>query len=236
MNSLDVLGSFEDVKVDSSFSFRIDKVNIELEEWPYTSSYFDFVICFETLEHLKYNPAWFASEANRVLKSGGLFLLTTPNSSSLRAMFNVLSGRSPFTYPHFIVYKCKLNSLAHPKEYSFVEIQSLVHNAGFKVVNHSTFSPYDNYTPHQCIGSDSNSLRVCLYRFNNVIRAAKRIGYDMRLAGDTHFLLSEKVSAPINILFPELYHTIGLQQTTAFSSKGYWSNHLRSTSCDKVVI
>ncbi len=46
----------------------------------------DLVICSETIEHLPNQHHLFA-ETSRILKSKGIFILTTPNSSSLRSRF-----------------------------------------------------------------------------------------------------------------------------------------------------
>ena len=116
-----------------------------------------------------------------------------------------------------------------------MEIRALVENAGFMVVNHSSFSPYDNYMPHRCIGVEQDYLHKCLYRFNTVIRSARALGFDMLLSGDTHFLLSEKVQSPVNILYPELYHVIGGEQSIAFDALNYWRFYLQSQKCSSVA-
>jgi SAM-dependent methyltransferase len=46
----------------------------------------DLVICSETIEHLPNQHHLFVETA-RILKPGGIFILTTPNSSSLRSRF-----------------------------------------------------------------------------------------------------------------------------------------------------
>ncbi|MBK5278516.1 MAG: class I SAM-dependent methyltransferase [Bacteroidia bacterium] len=47
----------------------------------------DLVLCSETIEHLPNQHHLFV-EVSRILKSGGIFILTTPNSSSLRSRFS----------------------------------------------------------------------------------------------------------------------------------------------------
>ncbi len=47
----------------------------------------DIVICCETIEHLP-NQYFLFQETARILKPGGTFILTTPNSSSLRSRFS----------------------------------------------------------------------------------------------------------------------------------------------------
>jgi SAM-dependent methyltransferase len=47
----------------------------------------DITIIAETIEHLP-NQFFFFSEASKILKAGGILLLTTPNTSSLRSRFS----------------------------------------------------------------------------------------------------------------------------------------------------
>jgi len=60
---------------------------------PFDSETFDYFISIETIEHLK-NPWMFISEANRVLKSGGTFIITTPNIETIQnRIYFLLWGR-----------------------------------------------------------------------------------------------------------------------------------------------
>ena len=59
---------------------------------PFGDDQFDLVWCGETLEHLV-DPGAMIAEARRVLKDGGLFLVTTPNQARLRVAFEALAGR-----------------------------------------------------------------------------------------------------------------------------------------------
>jgi len=60
---------------------------IDLQKsFPLPDATVDLVICSETIEHLP-NQHHLFIETARILKSGGIFILTTPNSSSLRSRF-----------------------------------------------------------------------------------------------------------------------------------------------------
>jgi SAM-dependent methyltransferase len=56
----------------------IDKVNIDRSPLPYADAQFDAVTCSEVIEHLE-NFRALLREAHRVLKPGGVLVLTTPN-------------------------------------------------------------------------------------------------------------------------------------------------------------
>lgn len=66
---------------------------------PYKSSSFDLIFAGEVIEHVV-DTDLFLKEVNRVLKPGGILLLTTPNLSSLENRIRLLFGR----YPLFIDY------------------------------------------------------------------------------------------------------------------------------------
>ncbi len=60
---------------------------IDLQKtFPIESNTADIVICAETIEHLPNQHHLFV-EVSRILKSDGVFVLTTPNTSSLRSRF-----------------------------------------------------------------------------------------------------------------------------------------------------
>jgi SAM-dependent methyltransferase len=62
--------------------------HIDLQKtFPIETGAADVVILGETIEHLP-NQHFFFVEASRILKPGGVLLLTTPNSSSLRSRFS----------------------------------------------------------------------------------------------------------------------------------------------------
>ena len=64
----------------------VDKLDLQ-KIFPIRDASVDVVICCETIEHLP-NQYFFFQETSRILKPGGIFILTTPNSSSLRSRFS----------------------------------------------------------------------------------------------------------------------------------------------------
>ena len=80
-------------------------VNIELDPFylkqgnhiqvPFKDASFNAVIATEILEHL-ISPLEMISEGARILKSGGFFIITTPNVSHIGAVLKLILGRSNY--------------------------------------------------------------------------------------------------------------------------------------------
>ena len=64
----------------------VHKIDLQ-QKFPIADALMDIVICCETIEHLP-NQYFLFQETSRILKPGGIFILTTPNSSSLRSRFS----------------------------------------------------------------------------------------------------------------------------------------------------
>ncbi len=70
-------------------------LNIDEQDLPFTDNSFDIVFCGELIEHL-FDPDHLLQEIRRVLKPGGLCILTTPNLSSWVNRIALLLGYQPF--------------------------------------------------------------------------------------------------------------------------------------------
>lgn len=93
--------------------FNINAIQANAMNLPFRASSFDTVVSFETIEHLD-NPALFLNQIRRVLKNGGLLILSTPNKF--------------YTSP--LVSK-PLNPY-HVTEFYLGELIKLLLNSGFK--------------------------------------------------------------------------------------------------------
>jgi 2-polyprenyl-3-methyl-5-hydroxy-6-metoxy-1,4-benzoquinol methylase len=116
--------------------YHCDYFDAEVERFPYDDGIFDTVVCSEVIEHLKQDPAHMIAEINRVLKPGGRLILTTPNITSVFALYRLLSGAHPQVWS---VYTGK-DGDRHNREYTPAEIRKLLQWAGFSDVDLKTFS------------------------------------------------------------------------------------------------
>jgi 2-polyprenyl-3-methyl-5-hydroxy-6-metoxy-1,4-benzoquinol methylase len=74
--------------------FKVLKVNLEHDTFPFQEQEIEVVVCNQILEHLK-NIFLPLSEMDRVLKIGGHLIIGIPNLAALHNRFFVLSGRQP---------------------------------------------------------------------------------------------------------------------------------------------
>lgn len=108
--------------------FHYDHFNGEEAQFPYPDSTFDMVLNCEILEHLILDPTHLLCECHRVLKPGGLLLLTTPNVLAFQNLWRLGSGRNIYDlYSGYGVYG------RHNREYTPSETISLVKGCGFSV-------------------------------------------------------------------------------------------------------
>jgi 2-polyprenyl-3-methyl-5-hydroxy-6-metoxy-1,4-benzoquinol methylase len=74
--------------------FKCVAVNLETDVFPFPDAHFDVVVCNQVLEHLKnvYRPL---TEIWRVMKSGGVLLLSVPNLAALHNRILMALGLQP---------------------------------------------------------------------------------------------------------------------------------------------
>jgi ubiquinone/menaquinone biosynthesis C-methylase UbiE len=148
-------------------------IDLESEPIPAGDETFDFVICSEVLEHMDVDPMYMMSEINRVLKTGGTLVLTTPNACSTRSIWKILRGYEPYFY---MQYQTDRSPYRHNYEYSPGSLVKILNASGFsgKVWTEDSFE--DGFF------EDITRLRQIGYTFNDA------------LIGDNIFSVSKKVS------------------------------------------
>ncbi len=92
--------------------------------YPFAEGYFDAVVCSEVLEHV-WRPETVHAEAFRLLKPGGVYLISTPNHYWID---NVLSQHVNIAYDPSRPW-----TMEHIRQYTPVMHQHLLTQAGFKV-------------------------------------------------------------------------------------------------------
>jgi glycosyltransferase involved in cell wall biosynthesis/SAM-dependent methyltransferase len=118
-----------------TFECAIDHFDAEKDRFPYPDGHFSTVICGELIEHLFEDPMHLMSEANRILKPGGHFVVTTPNIAALRGISAILQGYHPGFFHAYIKPAEGATEVdaRHNREYAPREIHQLLENSGFEV-------------------------------------------------------------------------------------------------------
>jgi SAM-dependent methyltransferase len=115
-------------RYDECHTFAYDYFNSELEQFPYPDDSFDVVLFCEILEHLTLDPTHVLNEIHRVLRPGGLILLTTPNMLRWEHLRDLALGKNiNDPYSGYGVYG------RHNREYAPQEVIRLLEECGFSV-------------------------------------------------------------------------------------------------------
>ena len=112
-------------------------------------SSYDTILCWETMEHLNFNPVKFVRELLRILKPGGRVCITVPNKASFQNVTALLLGRGEEklidTYYYFEDYESngkKACFAFHWREYSPPELGRLFATAGFAIERCGSFTAF----------------------------------------------------------------------------------------------
>lgn len=126
------------------------KANLDLG-FPWSDGTFDAVLSTEGIEHLE-NHFSFLREVHRILKKGGLLVLTTPNITALRSRVRFL-GSGFFGRDSRPLNEVSRHPLHHIGLATFPELRYELHVSGFRLmeVRHTHVKPisycYAIYTP-----------------------------------------------------------------------------------------
>jgi SAM-dependent methyltransferase len=112
--------------------FRIGSLNDRL---PFPNDCFDAVVSIEGVEYLQ-QPCHFVRECNRVLRPGGVLIVTAPNISSLRSRWRwfVTGFHNKSGYPLDEKEGCG----DQMRMLSFPELRYMLHTSGFQIQRIST--------------------------------------------------------------------------------------------------
>lgn len=122
--------------------------DIELAAMPVESGTVDAVVLTEVIEHLFVNPLFCLTEINRILKPGGMLLLSTPNLRCIKNRIAFARGdmatviEDPFSA---FLMKLQLGHCGHVRTYDPDEIRAMLDRLGFESEFH--FRSFDFWDP-----------------------------------------------------------------------------------------
>jgi SAM-dependent methyltransferase len=149
---------------------------------------FDVVVSAEVLEHMhdqdelkngeKFPNRWMDDSAEhmlrecaRVLRPGGHLLLTTPNACSINVLWKLLNWSAPMFYR------------PHAREYSPLELRTMVKAAGLEEVRYETVEPWS-------IWHETEEVTRATYRRMEQMLAQN--GFSTQDRGEDQMLLARK--------------------------------------------
>jgi glycosyltransferase involved in cell wall biosynthesis len=162
------------------FACTLDYFDVERDPFPYPADRFDTVLCCEILEHLQSDPMQMIREVHRILKPGGILVLSTPNAASFAALAAVLHRDHPGFYTTY--QRPGANAWLHPRharEYAPGEIQRLLEESGFAIETLET-------VPYGSAGGDFPQAR----------QIAAQYGYACDLRDACTMAVARKVRTP----------------------------------------
>ena len=112
---------------EETYALEFQNANIESDVLPYADDSFDCLLFCEVLEHMTNDPMRALLELKRVLKPGGMMILTTPNAARLENVTAFLEGRN--IYDPFSAYGPYGR---HNREYTRHELHMLMTHCGFE--------------------------------------------------------------------------------------------------------
>jgi SAM-dependent methyltransferase len=112
----------------ASINLPFEHFNVETDRFPYPDGVFDVVLFCELLEHLLVDPVAALREINRVLRPGGVLILTTPNVNRLENVARMIAGLNVYAR-----YSAHGPYGRHNREYARHELHALLDHAGFAV-------------------------------------------------------------------------------------------------------
>lgn len=134
-----------------------DYFNLEDARFPYEDETFDVVLFCEIIEHLLIDPLHALREINRITKTGGVLVTTTPNVARLGNVLTLIEGGSIYDpYSGYGPYG------RHDREYSLHELVRLLQFAGFAPID--TFTADAHHEDHSHRLGFGQAMELCRFR------------------------------------------------------------------------
>lgn len=140
---------------------KVVALNLETDKLPFKENFFELILFSEVIEHLVVSPKVYLPKLKKILKKGGLILITTPNAAHLKNRMKLLLGKNP-SFSLNQLYETKLGDESvyyrHNREFTFDELKQILKDSGFKIVTHKFFSAYSPF--REKIEKDSLVVKI----------------------------------------------------------------------------
>ncbi len=126
---------------------EIRYIDIEKNDLPYPDASFDCVTCCEVMEHIAIrHPKEIVNDVYRVLKPGGVFLMTTPNVANIGNGLALWSGKNVFWEEHLFYGSLE----RHNREFTLDEMRTLMERSAFGTAEYRTTICNSNWNTRTC--------------------------------------------------------------------------------------
>ena len=119
------------------YSIKTLICDLDYDTIPTEDDSFDGIIMNEIFEHLRVDLIFTMTEVLRVLRPGGILLLSTPNLRSMVGIYNLLFRGEAFAsmggiYENYS-YLEKIGMMGHTREYTSTEVVDFLKKIGFEI-------------------------------------------------------------------------------------------------------
>jgi SAM-dependent methyltransferase len=104
-------------------------LDVEVERIPEPDGSIDAALMMEVFEHFGLDPMHALVEVNRVLKSDGLLVFSTPNATAFTSLRRIVQGNAPYAGLEFSGFSTN----RHNRIYDAQELIAIIEAAGFEV-------------------------------------------------------------------------------------------------------
>lgn len=189
-----------------NYPFDYWTCNAEKDIFPFNDETFDMVVCAEVLEHLIQDPGHMIYEINRVLKPGGLLILTTPNGLFWRIIHKMIFFGNHEQYSKYSVYG------RHNRLWALDEIDCILTGNNFQVIE--SRRAYAQEKALDFMITDRLTLQSVVYDLSLLFMAALvnlPIPFLRKKKGDQLYVVAKKTGGP------KAYHAERLYAQSKFS-------------------
>lgn len=119
-------------KAIASHGFTVHAANVETDRLPIADAAVDCVIFNEIFEHLRINIIYTLSELIRVIKPGGIIMLSTPNLRSLKNLYGLAVKNYVFSIHGPYAKLATLGHMGHVRLYTSKEVGEFLRTMGLE--------------------------------------------------------------------------------------------------------
>jgi SAM-dependent methyltransferase len=130
-------------QMENNIGLQVFHFNVEDGLFPFDENAFDVVLFCEIIEHLIHDPIKVLKEIKRVLKKGGILIITTPNVARLENIAKLAAGGNIYDpYSGYGPYG------RHSREYTVQEMELILDFCGFDIESMFTVDTIENVAYH----------------------------------------------------------------------------------------